>query len=55
MRADSKRSLLTFVFDRTGNEQFGAVLCDNTRENSREIRVFTIIYRVDTRSFSPGY
>ena len=42
------------MFDRTGNERFGAVLCSNTRENSREIRVFMIIYRVDTHSFSPG-
>ena len=54
MRADSKRSLLTFAFDRTGNEWFGAVLCGNTRENSREIRVFTIIYHADTRFFTPG-
>ena len=48
MRADSKRSLLTSVFDCTGNERFGAVLCGNMRENSREIRVFTIIYHADT-------
>ena len=49
-----KRSVLTFVFDRTRNEPFGAVLCGNTRENSREIRRFTIIYCANTHSFSPG-
>ena len=52
--AESKHSALTFVFNRTGNERFGAVLCGNTRENSREIHVFTIVYHADTRSFSPG-
>ena len=30
------------------------LLCGNTRENSRYICVFTIIYCADTRSFSPG-
>ena len=47
--------LSIFVFDRTGNERSGAVPCGNTRETLCEIRVFTMIYRADTRSFSPGY
>ena len=55
MRTGSKHSVLTFVFNCTGNVRLGAVLCGNMCENSREIRVFTIIYRTDTRSFSPGY
>ena len=54
MRTGSKRSVLTFVFDHTGIERFRAVLCGNMRKSSREIRVFMIIYRADTRSFSPG-
>ena len=54
MHTGSKCSVLTFVFERTRNEWFGAVLCGNTRENSREICIFTIIYRADTCSFLLG-
>ena len=49
-----KCSVLTFVFDHTGNEWFGVVLCRTTRENLREIRIFMIIYHADKRSFLPG-
>ena len=45
--------LSTFCFQFHWSEQFGAVLCGNTREILCEIRVFTIIYHADTRSFSP--
>ena len=55
MRTELKHSVLAFVLNRTGNERFGAVLCGNTCQNLCEIHVFTIIYCVDTRSFSPGH
>ena len=38
------KTLLTFLFDHTRNERFGAVLRSNMRKNSREIRIFTIIH-----------